>query len=82
MKEPYIISADDDTNFASMIMCRTITKAMNSNCKCMKREFSTLLGYYFADWKAYVFNTPSNMVKCVWEVPYAERVTNRTEKCQ
>lgn len=44
MRDPNIISADDDTEFALMVMYRTITDGMNSKRKCMKREFNVMLG--------------------------------------
>lgn len=44
MRDPNIISADDDTEFGLMVMYRTITDGMNSKRKCMKREFNVILG--------------------------------------
>lgn len=57
MKDPKNTLADDKNEFVLTAVCRTITKVMNSNRKCMKRVFSSSLGYYFEKWEKYAFHT-------------------------
>lgn len=43
VEDPENISTDDETEFGLTALYGTITKAINSNSKCMKRVFSRLL---------------------------------------